>query len=136
MFIKSDELVQEVMTMIEKKSHSRPQLDILSLSLIEELQSETIWLTLLKRITEVIKPTLIFSSTISIQEMMMRLLSAHSKVKYYHFFSGVNKFEEIDRILDSAGFLYTLPIWFSDTDFKCNDIHIKKEFDIIVRVQQ
>lgn len=136
MFIKADELIREVMALIEKKYRGRPTSDILILLSYKEFFLEKYWQTVLKQLTVVEGPILVYSSTITINEMMIRLLFAHSKVNICQFFTGIYKDKEFNSIIDAAGFFYTLPIWFTNTDFKCRNIHLVNKYDIIFRVEQ
>ena len=132
MLVKSKEIITEVVMQIEKNYLIRTALNVTVKYSVEDVQWEKLWLDILHKIKENGGSCLIFSFSLSVQEMMFSLFSALTGISVEKLLLGMLTPNDWHRLTDIAGYLYEAPFWFSkefrEIEFDRND------FDLVIEI--
>ena len=125
MLVQSKDIIQEVVMQIEKSYHIRTALNITVKYNFDDVLRKKLWLDILHKISEDRGSCLILSLTISVHEMIFRLISALTEISVEQLLLGMLNNNEFNNLTDIAGYLFEAPFWFSCTQY-CSEI----EFDL------
>lgn len=126
MLVQSKEVIQEVVMQIEESYRIRTASNVTVKYSFEDVQRRKLWLGILYKITEDGGSCLLFSHSISVREMMFRLVSALTGISVENLLLGMLNNNEFNNLTDIAGYLFEAPFWFS-----CTQYFSEIEFDLV-----